>query len=73
MDYSGFELRYLDHPRTLDAGVLELGHTVTKDMMIPPGSTSFSIFGICDESCTSSVSEYVTRESMHMRTCTVCV
>jgi hypothetical protein len=54
MDYSGMQLRYVDQQRTFDAGVLEVGHQVTEDMVVPPRSTSFSIFGVCNETCTAS-------------------
>ena len=56
VDYSGFELRYLDQQRTFDSGVLEIGHAVVPSMIVPPGSSSFSIFGTCSDSCTSQVS-----------------
>ena len=56
VDYSGFELRYLDQQRTFDSGILEIGHAVTPSMIVPPGSSSFSIFGVCSDSCTAQVS-----------------
>ena len=56
VDYSGFELRYLDEQRKYDAGVLMVGHSVTPAMIVPPGSKEFSVFGVCNESCTASVS-----------------
>ena len=60
MDYSGMQLRYVDEQRTFDAGVLEVGHQVTEDMVVPPRSTSFSIFGVCNETCTAAVSKFFT-------------
>ena len=57
MDSSGFEVRYLEDQRTFDAGVLEMGYNITQAMIIPPDSSSFSVYGVCDTMCTSDVSE----------------
>ena len=51
-DRSGFNLTYLSTGRKYDAGVLELGHDVTDDMVVPGRAVSFSIFGECHPSCT---------------------
>ncbi len=51
-DRSGFNLTYLSTGRKYDAGVLEVGHDVTDDMVVPGRAVSFSIFGECHPSCT---------------------
>ena len=56
VDYSGFELRYLDQQRKFDSGILMLGHRVTHEMIIPPGLSNFSTFGECSANCTTPVS-----------------
>ncbi len=53
-DRSGFNLTYLSTGRKYDAGVLQVGHTVLPPSMIVPGrAVSYSIFGVCNSSCTS--------------------
>ena len=54
-DRSGFNLTYLSTGRKYDAGVLEVGHDVTDDMVVPGRAVSFSIFGECHPSCTSVI------------------
>ena len=52
-DRSGFNLTYLSTGRKHDAGVLEVGHTVLPTMIVPGRAVSYSIFGVCNSSCTS--------------------
>ena len=52
-DRSGFNLTYLSTGRKYDAGVLEVGHTVSPTMIVPGRAVSYSIFGVCNSSCTS--------------------
>ena len=44
IDYSGINLRYLENQRKYDAGVLMVGHDVTPAMIVPPGTSSFSVY-----------------------------
>ena len=71
MDYSGMQLRYVDQQRTFDGGVLEVGHVVNEGMIVPPRSTSFSIFGVCNETCTASVSKIFQFVAIRTVTCGV--
>jgi dopamine beta-monooxygenase len=52
-DFSGINIVYLDHPRKYDAGIMAIGHRITPFQLIPPGQDNFSVYGICDPSCTS--------------------
>ena len=52
-DRSGFNLTYLSTGRRYDAGVLEVGHSVTPAMIVPGRAVSYSVFGDCNTNCTS--------------------
>ena len=52
-DRSGFNLTYISTGRKYDAGVLEVGHTVLPTMVVPGRAVSYSVFGVCNSSCTS--------------------
>ena len=51
-DRSGFNLTYLSTGRKYDAGVFEVGHSVTDEMVVPGRAVSYSIFGECRSNCT---------------------
>ena len=43
---------YTSIPREYDAGVLELGHSVSLRQIIPPNAKNFTTTGIVSEDCT---------------------
>ena len=55
IDSSGLQLTYSSIPRTFEAGVLQVGHAVSKFMIVPPGTNNFDVFGDCSSHCTSLV------------------
>ena len=56
LDSSGFEFFYTSNPPVHEAGILGLGHGVTKNMVIPPNADNFVIQSACPAACTQSVS-----------------
>ena len=56
VDRSGFNISYLENGRKYDAAILEVGHSVTSNMIVPPGLSEFTITGTCDPFCTNTVS-----------------
>ena len=55
IDSSGISFFYTDTSREHDAGILILGHSVTGNMLIPPGSTNYTTPGFCYSECTNQV------------------
>ena len=56
VDSSGMEFFYTSNPPRHRAGILTLGHSVRKSMVIPPNAENFTIASVCTGSCTQSVS-----------------
>ena len=59
MDSSGMRFYYSSTSREHDAGIMFLGHDVTSYMVIPPGTSNYTIGGICTANCTKSVCRFV--------------
>ena len=55
-DSSGIEFFYSSIARTHEAGILQVGHSVSRTMVIPPGTSNYDIFGDCNAQCTTNVS-----------------
>ena len=55
VDSSGIRLRYTQHLRRHDAGVMELGLEYTDKMAVPPGVNPFTLTGYCIPECTAVV------------------
>ena len=55
IDNSGIEFFYTSTRRQHDAGILTVGHAVTRFMVIPPNTENYSIVGECSADCTSTV------------------
>jgi len=55
IDNSGIQFFYTSTPRQHDAGILTLGHTVNRLMIVPPNAGSYSIVGKCSAECTNQV------------------
>ena len=55
MDNSGLRFYYTTQARAQDAGIMYLGHLVTRNMVVPPRTNNFTIAGICTAECTSAV------------------
>ena len=56
IDSSGFRFYYTSIPREHRAGILYLGHHVTRKMIIPPNAPNYTITGFCPSNCTDTVS-----------------
>ena len=55
IDNSGIEFFYTSTPRQHEAGILTVGHTVNRLMIIPPNTESYYIVGECSANCTRTV------------------
>lgn len=56
MDSSGMRFHYTDNPPQHRAGIMTVGHDVTKIMIIPPtAGEGYTSSGICTPSCTERV------------------
>ena len=55
IDSSGIEFTYTTKPPQNLAGVMTLGHHVTPNFLIPPGTGSYDVAGICSGPCTEEV------------------
>ena len=55
IDNSGVEFFYTSTPRQHEAGILTVGHTVSRLMIIPPNTESYYIVGECSADCTRMV------------------
>ena len=66
MDSSGMRFYYSSTSREHDAGIMFLGHDVTSYMVIPPGTSNYTIGGICTANCTKSVCRFVCNNIMHV-------
>ena len=56
VDSSGMEFSYTNTPPQHRAGLISIGHTVRKNMVIPPNAENYTISSICTGSCTQAVS-----------------
>ena len=56
IDSSGMRIWYTDTPREHEAGILEVGYSVTPVMIVPPNTKNFTITGLVDDECTNRVS-----------------
>ena len=56
VDSSGMEFSYTNTPSQHRAGLVSIGHTVRKNMVIPPNAENYTISSICTGSCTQAVS-----------------
>ncbi len=54
MDSSGLSFFYTGTQRMFDAGVLFMGHVVTRTMIIPPGAEEYTVLGQCSSECTQA-------------------
>ncbi|XP_064398231.1 DBH-like monooxygenase protein 1 homolog [Halichondria panicea] len=54
VDNSGMRFSYTATPRTYDSGILQVGQTVNRQMIIPPGASQFKLFGECSSGCTNT-------------------
>ena len=55
IDSSGLRFYYTKQLRKYDAGVLQVGPSVTTTLVIPPNVTNWQINGFCSEECTREV------------------
>jgi len=55
IDNSGIEFFYTSTPRQHDAGILTVGHSVNRLMIVPPNTGSYYILGECPADCTTQV------------------
>ena len=55
IDNSGIEFFYTSTPRQHDAGILIVGHSVDREMIIPPNTASYYIVAECSDGCTKRV------------------
>ena len=55
VDSSGLKFTYLETPREHNAGILFMGHSVVKTMIIPPNAANYTISAFCSENCTTQV------------------
>ena len=64
MDSSGieFQIFYTSEPREHEAGILNLGYTISRDLIIPPNTQRYDVIGYCDPQCTSRVSGLARQE-----------
>ncbi|XP_064397923.1 DBH-like monooxygenase protein 1 homolog [Halichondria panicea] len=53
VDSSGLVFSYTSTAPTFEAGILQIGYTVSPNHVIPPGASIFNTFGECNEKCTS--------------------
>ena len=56
VDSSGMEFSYTNTAPQHRAGFLIVGHSVRKNMVIPPNAENYTISSICTGSCTQAVS-----------------
>ena len=56
LDSSGVEFFYTSNPPVHEAGILTLGHSVSRKMVIPPKADNFVIQSACPAVCTQNVS-----------------
>ena len=56
VDNSGMRLWYTSTPREHNAGIVDVGHRITEDQIIPPNSKNFTTTGIMMGDCTNQVS-----------------
>ena len=54
-DSSGIRIFYTNISREHDAGILDIGHSVTPLMIIPPNTPNYTIAGVCAPDCTEKV------------------
>ena len=55
MDSSGIRFHYTSTAREFDAGILEVGHKVEREMIVPPETANYTVASICIAECTSKV------------------
>ena len=56
VDSSGMRLWYTSTPREHEAGIVDVGHFVTEEQIIPPNSKNFTTTGVMLGDCTNQVS-----------------
>ena len=56
IDSSGMRFWYIDTPREHDAGIVNVGYSVTQLMIVPPNTKNFTITGLVNDECTNQVS-----------------
>ena len=55
VDSSGLRFFYTTEEPEQRAGIIMMGHDVTRHMLIPPRTQNFTITGICSIDCTNTV------------------
>ena len=55
IDSSGMRIWYTDTPREHEAGIMQIGHSVTPLMVIPPNAKNFTVTGLVNDQCTNQV------------------
>lgn len=58
VDNSGMRFYYSSIAREQNAGIMELGHSVTLNMLIPPGVSNYTVLGLCPTGCTEVRTAY---------------
>ena len=51
VDNSGTRFYYSNTARKYNAGIMQIGHQVVLDMMIPPQVSNYTVVGLCPTEC----------------------
>ena len=52
VDNSGMRFYYINTARQYNAGIMEIGHDVIPEMIIPPKAANYTVLGLCPMGCT---------------------